>query len=246
MRCLSPIGVVSVAGIPCHPCVMKRIAVVVAVMSLVAAACGETGVLDGVGVRTQAFVEGDATTTSTVVALAAGTGDEGLVSATDVLWFNDDIATQHSGSPQDVVESVWKRKIKSRFIQSSRAEIAAAMPAIRFPELVPSDVRWVTSQLVYDRDTGLLDSETSAAFGLWSAEPYQSDTSRIGVLRVGRASVDTPAARSDIVPILVPDGVSLGWTESGYRYELFCRSSVSDELCTEVASSSVLLSDLLP
>ncbi|MCL1597891.1 MAG: hypothetical protein M3094_01810, partial [Actinomycetia bacterium] len=194
---------------------MKRIAVVVALVGLVAAACGETGVLDGVGTKTQAFVEGDATTTSAVVALPAGTGDEGLVAATDVLWFNDDIAARYSGSSQDVVALVWKRKINSRFIQSSRAEIAAAMPAIRFPKLLPSDVRWVTSQLVFDGDTGLLDSETSAAFGLWTAEPYQSDTSRIGVLRVGRASVDVPAGRSDIVPILVPDGVSLSWTESG-------------------------------
>ncbi len=225
---------------------MKRVAAIVVLIGLVAAACGEAGVLDGIGSKTRAFVEGDATTTSTVVALPAGTGDEGLVSATDVLWFNDDIATRSTGKPEEVVASVWKRKINSRFIQASRAEIAAAMPAIRFPELVPSDVRWVTSQLVYDADTGLLDSETSAAFGLWSAEPYLSDRSRLGVLRVGRAAVNTLAERSDIVPILVPDGVSLGWTESGYRYELFCRSSVSDELCIEVASSSTLLSDLLP
>jgi hypothetical protein len=58
--------------------------------------------------------------------------------------------------------------------------------------------------------------------------------------------VDSLAEKSDVVPILVPDGVSLVWTESGYRYELFCRSSISDELCAEVATSSVLLSELLP
>jgi len=225
---------------------MKRIAVLVALLSILAAACGEAGVLDGVGARAQGFVEGDATTTSSVAALPAGTGDEGLVAVSDILWFNDDITPQYTGSPDEVVASVWARKLNSRFVQSARAEIAEAMPAIRFPRLVPSDVRWVTSQLVYDGDTGLLDTDTSAAFGLWSAEPYQTDTSRLGVLRIGKAAIDSPTERSDVVPILVPDGVSLGWTESGYRYELFCRSSISDELCTEVAMSSVLLSELLP
>jgi hypothetical protein len=225
---------------------MKRIVVLVAFVGVIVAACGQAGVLDGVGARAQGFVEGDATTTSVVVALPAGSGDEGLITAGDVLWFNDDIEPQFTGSSQDVVAAVWARKLNSRFVQSARAEIAAAMPAIRFPKLVPSDVRWVTSQLVFDGDTGLLDTDTSAAFGLWSAEPYQTDTSRLGVLRVGRAPIDSVTERSDIVPILVPDGVSLGWTESGYRYELFCRSSISDQLCTEVALSSELLSTLLP
>lgn len=224
---------------------MKRILLLIALIGVAVAACGEAGVLDGVGTRAQSFVEGAATTT-TVVAVAAGTGDEGLVSAGDVLWFNDDITPQYKGAPAEVESAVWTRKLNSRFVQASRAEIAAAMPALRFPGLVPSDVRWVTSQLVYDRDAGLLDTETSAAFGLWSAEPYQTDASRLGVLRVGRAPVDTPSERSDIVPILVPDGISLVWTESGYRYELFCRSTISDELCTEVAFSSELLSDLVP
>ncbi len=231
---------------PWHPSCMKRIATVVALASLVLAACGEAGVLDGVGGRTQALVEGHRTTTSTVVPLAAGTGDEGLVGATDVLWFNDDIEPQYTGVSEEVVGAVWARKLNSRFVQASRAEIASAMPAIRFPDLVPSDVRWVTSQLVYDTATGSLDPDTSAAFGLWKSEPYQSDTSRLGILRVARAPVDALAVRSEIVPVLVPDGVSMGWTESGYRYELFCRSSISEELCGEVAMSAGLLSELLP
>lgn len=230
----------------CHPSTMKRLALLLMSLSLLGAACGETGVLDGIGERTQAFVEGEVTTTSLVVAVAAGTGDEGVIGADDVLWFNDDIREQIGGSPEDVVRGVWSRKLNSRFIQASRVEIARAMPALRFPSKVPSDVRWVTSQLVFDTSTGSLDPDTSAAFGLWTAEPYQSDTSRLGVLRVGRASVDAQAERSDIVPILVPDGISLGWTESGHRYELFCRSSISDELCTDVAMSMELLSELLP
>ncbi len=231
---------------PCHPSGMKRIAVVAAFVAVLLAACGEAGLLDGVGDRTKSFVEGDVTTTSLVAVIAAGTGDEGLIGAADVLWFNDSIDPQHTGEAADVLQAVWARKLNSRFVQTSRTEIAAAMPGIRFPNLVPSDVRWVTSQLVFDKDTGLLDPDTSAAFGLWTAEPYQSDTSRLGVLRVGRAPVDVPSTRSEVVPVLVPDGISLGWTEAGYRYELFCRSSISDELCTEVAVSSEVMSGLLP
>jgi len=225
---------------------MKRIAVVAAFIAVLLAACSESGPLNGVGDRAKSFVEGDVTTTSLVAVIAAGTGDEGLIGATDVLWFNDIIEPQFTGVAVDVVQAVWDRKLNSRFVQASRSEIAAAMPGIRFPNLVPSDVRWVTSQLVFDKDTGLLDPDTSAAFGLWTAEPYQSDTSRLGVLRVGRAPVDVPATRSEVVPILVPDGISLGWTEGGYRYELFCRSTISDELCTEVARSSEVMTRLVP
>ena len=48
------------------------------------------------------------------------------------------------------------------------------------------------------------------------------------------------------VEAIGPDGVSLGWTESGHRYELFCRSEVSEQLCVEVAASWVPLAGLAP
>jgi hypothetical protein len=224
---------------------MKRAAIVlIAIAALALGACGESGLLDGVGERTRDLVEGSTTTAPEEDIVEIDTAEEGLVGPEDLLWFNDDIDPQFTGEAQDVIRSVWERKLNSRFVQASRAEIASAMPNVLFPELVPRDVRWVTSQLVYDSATGALDAETSAAFGLWVSEPYQSDDARLGVLRIGLASVDAPVGRSDIVPILVPDGVSLGWTESGYRYEMFCRSSVSDDLCIEVASSTVPLHEL--
>lgn len=224
---------------------MKRISGMALVLSLLVAACGQAGFLDGVGDRAESFVRGDVTTTSLVVPVAAGTGDEGVIGADNVLWFNDDIREQAAGAPEDVIRDVWARKLNSRFIQASRTEIASALPTLRFPSKVPSDVRWVTSQLVFD-DAGTLDVETAAAFGFWTADPYQSDTSRISVLRVGSAPVDALPERSDVVPILVPDGISLGWTELGNRYELFCRSTISAELCADVAMSVELLSELLP
>ncbi len=225
---------------------MKRLAIGALALSVFLVGCGDVGLLDGVGDRTRAFVEGDVTTTTTLVPVVAGRGDEGLIGATGVQWFNDDIADQMTGTPDEVINGVWRRELNSRFVQSSRMEIAAALPSIMFPDLVPETVRWITSQLVYDETTGTLDPDTSAAFGIWTADPYQSDPARLGVLRVGKAANDLLPTRSDIVPIIVPDGISLGWTEAGHRYELFCRSDISEELCVDVANSTSPLSGLLP
>ncbi len=221
--------------------------VAVAVVALVAASCGESGLLDGVGDRTREFVQGETTTTIPIPSIAVGQEGEAVVSAVDVLWFNDQKSPQFSGTPDQVIGDVWNgRTENSRFVQSSRAEIAAALPELMFPSVVPEQVRWVTSQLVYKEALGTLDPDTSTAFGLWSTDPYQSDTGRVAVLRVGRAATDTPLVRSEILPTVVPDGLSLGWTEDTMRYELFCRSEISEELCFEVASSSEPLRLMLP
>lgn len=234
----------SVAGEPWHPSGVKRI-VLLALVAIAVSGCGEAGILDGLGDQTREVVKGT-TTTTVFVAVAAGEEDEGLIESAEVLWFNDDINPQYRGTAEEVVAAVWQRQINSRFVQASRAEIAAALPAVSFPALIPQQVRWITSQLVYNATTGTLDSDTSAAFGLWTSEPYQSDTARLGVLRIGLAPLDALASRSEIVAVAVPDGVSLGWTESGHRYELFCRSEVSEELCTAVAESSSPMVDLVP
>lgn len=226
--------------------VMKRLAIAGLTVSVLLVGCGEAGIFDGVGDATRGYVQGDETTTTTLVAVVAGTGDEGLVGAAYVQWFNDDLPNQMTGTPDQIVRGVWERELNSRFVQSSRSEIALALPSLMFPDLVPETVRWITSQLVFDETTGVLDVDTTAAFGLWISDPYQSDVARLGVLRVGDAASDLIAARSEIVPIIVPDGISLGWTEAGHRYELFCRSDISEELCIDVAHSAVPLAGLLP
>lgn len=224
---------------------MNRLTIGVLVFSALLGGCGQAGLLDGVGDRTRGYVQGD-TTTTTVVAVVAGTGDEGLIGAGAVEWFNDDLSNQVDGTSEQVIQGVWERELNSRFVQSSRSEISVAIPTIMFPELVPETVRWITSQLVYDETTGVLDPDISAAFGMWTSDPYQSDTARLGVLRVGKAAANLLPTRSEIVPIIVQDGISLGWTEAGHRYELFCRSDISEELCIDVANSAVALSELLP
>ena len=171
--------------------------------------------------------------------------NEGLVGSGDLLWANDDLGDGGLSEPLVVIRGVWSRQIGSRFVQASRGEIAAAMPTIRFPSLVSEDVNWITSQLVFEPATGELDGNTSVAFGLWSVEPYSVTEGQLGVLRVGAAPGDVGAGRSDTVPILVPDGVNLGWTEGGLRYEMFCRASIPDAVCEAIIDSFVPLSTLL-
>lgn len=223
-----------------------RVALIVLVFAVIAAACGESGPLERAGEASSGWVTAVTTPTTTNPPVVIEIGNEGLVGAGDVLWANDDIGpVTPSSDPHAAIAAVWDRQLGSRFVQASRAEIAAALPTIRFPEAVPEDVRWMTSQLVFDPISGLLDVDTSAAFGLWTVEPYTVENGRLGVLRVGTAPSGIGAAKSDIVPIIVPDGLSLGWTEAGLRYELFCRATIPELVCTAIVDSFVPLSGLL-
>ena len=103
----------------------------------------------------------------------------------------------------------------------------------------------MTSQLVFDPASGLLDVDTSAAFGFWTVEPYTVENGRLAVLRVGSAPEGIGAAKSDVVPIIVSDGLSLGWTEAGLRYELFCRATIPELVCNAIVDSFVPLNGLL-
>jgi hypothetical protein len=220
---------------------------VAGILALLAVSCGASGPFEHVGEASGRWVTAVTLPTTSAPEVIVEIGDEGLVGATDVLWANDGIGTPAlGGDPTATIADVWSRRAGSRFVQAHRAEIATALPTIRFPQAVPEDVRWVTSQLVYDPASGLLDADTSAAFGLWAVEPYTSESGRIAVLRVGASPEGAAAERSAIVPFVVPDGLSLGWTESGLRYELFCRAPISETVCTTIAESFIPLSDLLP
>ncbi len=219
---------------------------IVLALAVIAAACGEAGPLERVGEASSGWVTAVTVPPTTSPPVVIEIGNEGLVGAGDVLWVNDDIGpVSPSSDPRSAIAAVWDRQIGSRFVQASRAEIAAALPTIRFPGTVPEDVRWMTSQLVFDPVSGLLDIDTSAAFGLWTVEPYTVENGRLAVLRVGSAPDGTGAAKSDVVPIIVPDGLSLGWTEAGLRYELFCRVTIPEPVCNAIVDSFVPLNGLL-
>jgi hypothetical protein len=210
-------------------------------------ACGEAGPFERVGEVSAAWVTAATIPTTTSPPVVVEVGNEGLIGASDIIWANDDLGpATTTGDPQGMIATVWNRQLGSRFVQASRIEIATALPTIRFPEAVPEDVSWVTSQLVYDPALGLLDANTSAAFGFWTVEPYTAESGRVAVLRVGAAPEGIGAAKSDIVPIIVPDGLSLGWTDAGLRYELFCQASITEAVCNALVESFVPLSELLP
>ena len=221
---------------------LRRAAIVVA-LAVVVAACGDTGLLDGVGRRAQEAVLRDVPTTSTAPLRVDDDDVLGVVVSADLDWWNDGIEGEANGEKNYVVAKVWERDPHERFIQASRVEIVQTLPNIGFPGLVPEEVRHVTSQLVFDTASATLDAEFSAAFGLWPVEPYSVQEANLAVLRVG----DAGEFRIDgIVADVVDDGLSLSWTAGPYRYELFCRTGLDDDLCWQMAETTVSLASQLP
>ncbi len=210
------------------------------------ASCGEEGLLDGLGSRSQDAVIEESSTTTTVV-VDTDDGDEiTVISAADAAWFNDAIERQFEGEPSYVIQQVWARRDgENRFIQASRLEISSALPDIRFPAFLPEEVGWITSQLVYDISAATLDGDTAAAFGLWAVEPYTVTEGRVAVLRVGLSTEDQQAAAFEILADPVDDGLSLSWVTGAYRYELFCIASLAEELCWQMAETNRLLASQL-
>jgi len=209
--------------------------------------CGESGLLDGLGDRSREIVYGDTTTTTTIVVDDGETAPQGAVLAVDVDWYNDGVGEATVVPiPAVVIADVWDRNDGvNRFIQASRAEIAAALPGVEFPSLIPDEVGWVTSQLVFDTASATLDAGTSAAFGLWKSEPYTAEDGDAAVFRVGAASISEQQQAGDIRFEVVPDGLSLIWVRGTYRYELFCRGSVGEAMCEQMAQSAAPLSGQL-
>jgi hypothetical protein len=207
--------------------------------------CGDGGLLDGLGERSEDVVRGS-TTTSTTILVVDDEQEFTSIDATDVSWWNDDIEKQVEGDSSFVITRIFQRGDRvTKFVQASRLEIAAALPDIRFPGLVPADVGWVTSQLVFDVISGQLDPETAAAFGLWTVEPYTVNEGRAAILRIGFAT-DADLQSLEIRPEPVDEGLSLIWATGKYRYELFCRTALPEELCWQMAESARRLDRQLP
>lgn len=220
-----------------------RVAVVGVALATLVAACGDGGLLDGVGKRSQETVLGDISTSSTAAPSDDPEEELGVVLSSDLVWWNDGIPGEATGDKNYIVSKVWERAPQQRFHQASRVEIVQALPNIAFPGVVPDEVQFVTSQLVYDTASALLDAEFSAAFGLWPVEPYSVQDASVAVLRVGEAG----EFRIDgIVSDVVNEGISLSWTAGSYRYELFCRTGIVEDLCWQMAESAISLAEILP
>jgi hypothetical protein len=229
------------------------------------AACGEAP-LQSIGDRSSDWV--NEPTVPTTVAPPPTT--PAVVDVEDLQWANRDIQNASLGDQSAMLAAVFARRQGDRFIQASPAEIAAALPEITFPGESPPGAQWVSSQLVFDND-GTLASEPTAAFGIWSAEPYTRSRSvaQMMVLRVSDdpagaeelASGEPPSCarfsertteECEIVTVgarptwllTANSGATLIWFDGPYRYELFGRSFVPPASLREMSERMVPLASI--
>jgi hypothetical protein len=224
--------------------IVHRIVTLV-IAAVLLAACGDGGLLAGLGTRSQEVVYGDTSTTTTTAPPDEVSAPLGSTRASALVWFNDGIANEASGEASQVIAQVWSRGDGvTSVIQASRSEIAIALSGIEFPELVPEAVGWVTSQLVYDVASGTLATDTAAQFGLWNLEPYSSDSGRSALLWV------RPARGSDTVGRVLSetsqDGLTLSWVAEAYHYEISCPKELAVDYCWQMQETMMPLSLLLP
>ena len=220
---------------------MRR-SVVLICLSLIVSSCGDA--LGGVGDLSHRIVYGSETTTSTVLP-PPDSEVLGLKGITGLVWTNDGLGADTAGLSQpELITAVWMRGDRiDPFVQASRREISIALPGIEFPQLSPDRITHVSSQLLFDQLTGILDATTTAAFGLWIGEPYTLPRSdgQLVVLRVGLKTA-ADAAEGEILSFVVADGRELAWVDGPYVYQLFCRTGVSEAACFEMAESTIPLS----
>jgi hypothetical protein len=224
---------------------VKRTILLLAI-SLLLAACGEGGLLDGLGDRSVAYVHGETTSTTTTTTVPVAESPQGTVHATDVVWYNDGIEGESPTMETGVaISTVWSRGDGvTSVIQASRKEVAAALPGVQFPELVPDTVGWITSQLVFDVASGLLGQDTSAQFGLWHREPYTTEGGRTALLWV------RPATSADVIGSIsreeTSSSLNLSWVAEAYHYVVECPLELPEENCYQMAESAMPLSQMLP
>jgi len=247
---------------------MSRTAGLLLAVCLVLSACGPDP-LAGVGEGASQWI-GEPTVPT--VPVDESTGSE-LQLTRNVDWYNENLSEVPGTTPGEIIAGVFARSSpQDRFAQATPLEIAAALPDISFPAALPPDVKYITSQLVYDRSTGQLAADQVAAFGLWIVEPYTRSRSvgQQGILTVvadpegadllESGVGDITCARytsfgGDCTQIEVDDqpgwnladqtGSTLVWFNGDLRYELFLRIGVDPELALDVAESSRPLQNLI-
>jgi hypothetical protein len=226
----------------------------------VVAACGPDP-LSQIGVGSSDWIQEP--TVTTVPSTQVGGSALAPVIGSD--WFNNDLAPVGGTSPAEIISGVYARANPSDpYVQATPAEIAIALPGVVFPSLTPPEVRYITSQLVYDLSDITLAADQVAAFGLWTVEPYTRSRSvgqqgvftvvpdDEGLAAVASGTADTSCARfiDQHVDCSVQEvdngpaweltdqlGTTLVWYGESYRYELFLRSGLAPGLAIEMAES---------
>ncbi|HUG08537.1 MAG TPA: hypothetical protein VMP13_06550 [Acidimicrobiia bacterium] len=232
-------------------------------MALAAAlvACGGSP-LESIGLRSSEWINEPTVPTTVPVVTTTPT----VVAIDRLQWANDDIDTENLGDHTALLAEVFSRREGDRFIQASRYEIAVVLPELTFPDRAPNGAEWVSSQLVFDNDGSLADDPT-AAFGIWSAEPYSRSRSvaQMLVLRVAtdieaanqlasgegdlscERFADRTVAQCEVLTIgdrpswllSQAGGSTLVWYEGPHRYELFGRSFVPSGVLRDISAGMV-------
>lgn len=252
-----------------HISIIKHKKLVIAgALSVVLAACGDAP-LGSVGDRSSGWINEPEVVTTTLppVTVPESIGTETL------LWSNDQIESESLGDPDALVAEVFSRREGDRFIQASRLEILTVLPDLQFPAEVPYGAEWVSSQLVIE-NSGLVGSDPSVAFGIWSAEPYTRSRSvaQMAVLRVGldpdtalevaEAGDNATCAKfsdsttescdlltmgnRDVWRLSSLGGTTFIWFDSEFRYELFGRPFVPLESLEAMAADTIPLASVTP
>lgn len=236
---------------------------------LLLTACSESTFGD-LGDRSSGWIGEVATTLPTTTTTAPAV----MHGAMDAEWVNDTFdAPDPDSEPNAVLAGVFARSAdSSRFLQASRHEIVAVAPEARFPETLPVDAAYVTSQLVIESRELRLSNEPTVAFGLWSAEPYTRSRSvaQVGVLNLSTDPAGVQVATEDeagVCLLITPGeaecaleqlrsgpvwrmesaaGVSHIWYADPFRYDLEGLDEIDEELVHQVIDSLVPLSELLP
>ncbi|HUG75190.1 MAG TPA: hypothetical protein VMM81_05895 [Acidimicrobiia bacterium] len=215
---------------------MRRAATTIALVLLT----GCSDLLGGVGDFSRGVVYGDEPRIAPTTTVVSDGPALRLTGVTEVAWTNDDVGPDTVGlEGVELLSAIWTRSDGvTPFIQASRREIAAALPGIAFPQLVPEQVTHVSSQLIFDVQSVVLDPTTAAAFGLWVGEPYERPRTeaQLVVLRVGLRAVGDPEP-GEFFEFQVSEGREITWTEHDYVYQLFCRTGVGQSACIAIAES---------
>ena len=246
---------------------MKRL-IGVGLLAVVVAACGESP-LQIIGERSAEWINEPEVVTTTLPPVTTPR----FVEIENLQWSNEDIVNPNIGDRNALIATVFDRREGDRFIQASRDEIAAALPEVEFPAVAPFGADWVSSQLVVENN-GTLSRDPTAAFGIWSAEPYTRSRSVAQMViisvaidpetaaEIAETGEDVSCARfadratnvcdtlnldgRQVWKLLGTGGNTLIWFSGDYRYELFGRIFVPSEDLNEMVSNMLPLADLEP
>lgn len=221
-------------------------------------ACGDSP-FSSLGERSSRWVTAPTVLTTTTVPTTIPLAKD----ATNLIWYNDDLGAGPD-NPEDVVAAVFARREGDRFVQASREEIRKVLEGVKFPSRVPPLSEYVTSQLVIE-NSGIVSDDPSAAFGIWTTEPYTRSRSvaQLIVLRVYQdaetaAELDAEGAELSCARFAAGQtiecdleeigdrptwvlresaGTTLIWFEGIYRYEMYGRPFAAVEALRQTAAS---------